>query len=188
MSDELFKNKYRVASTRLAEWDYSWPGLYYVTICTKDRFCYLGEIKNGLVYLSEIGNIVFAEWLRTPMVRPNVILDDFIIMPNHIHGIIGIKEDNDFGLTNRRDTARHVSTVRKFGYLQPKSLSSIVGSIKSAVTNHCHKNNLYFQWQRNYYEHIIRDEEDYARIKEYIALNPIRWEIDRNNPINFDKI
>jgi putative transposase len=184
MSDEYFKNKFRVASTRLGHWDYGWPGFYYVTICTQNMVCCLGEIKDNNVYLSEVGKIVFAELLKTPELRPYVKLDDFIIMPNHIHVIFEIQEDKDFDVDGR-DTARHVSTERKFGNAQPKSLSSIIGSFKSAASKHCHEKNLDFQWQINYYEHIIKNDEDYARIKEYIANNPINWVKDENNPINF---
>ncbi|OGY41602.1 MAG: hypothetical protein A2Y82_01290 [Candidatus Buchananbacteria bacterium RBG_13_36_9] len=187
MKEEYFKNKFRTNSIRLQDWDYTWPAMYYVTICTKDRACCLGEVKNELVYLSEIGKVVFEELLKTPELRPYVKLDDFIIMPNHIHIIFELKEDKDFDMEGR-DTARHVSTQRKFGNAQPKSLSSIIASFKSAVSKHCHEKNLDFQWQNNYYEHIIRDEEDYARIKEYIAANPAKWAEDRNNPINFKKI
>ena len=183
---ELFKNKYRVNSLRLQHWDYSWPAMYFITICTKNRECNLGEIKDCKVHLAEIGKIIFKCWLEISEHFNNVKLDDWVIMPNHLHGIIVILDnDNDFGSINRRDTACHVSTVRKFGYLQPKSLSSIIGSFKSAVTNQCNKNDLaYFQWQTGYYEHIIKNEEDYARIKKYIAHNPINWEFDHNNPLN----
>jgi len=146
------------------------------------------------MYLSEIGKIVFEEWLNTPRVRPNVFLDDFIIMPNHIHGIVGIKEFgdfvethsniNDFGHPHGRDTVYRVSTDRKFGGLKPKSLSSIINTFKGAASRQCHKDNFDFQWQPNYYEHIIKDEADLSRIKEYIAQNPINWASDRNNPLN----
>jgi len=180
--EEFFQNIYRVGTIRLNHWDYSWPAMYYVTICTNNRECCLGEVRNGQVYMSGIGNIMFEELIKTPQLRPYVMLDDFIVMPNHVH-IIFVLKDKDFGKTGR-DTARHVSTVRKFGYAQPKSLSSIIASFKSAVANRCHKNNLDFQWQSNYYEHVIRDYEDLGRIREYIAHNPINWENDHNNPIN----
>ncbi len=183
--DELFKNKYRVPSIRLQGWDYTQPAMYYVTICTKDRKCCLGEIRNGMVYLSDIGKIVFAEWLNTPKVRPNVALDDFIIMPNHLHGIIEIKNDKDFDDGNCRDAPRRVSTGNKFAPLPSKSLSSIINHFKGTVKRLCNRRDLeYFAWQPRYYEHIIRDEDDYMRIKKYIALNPINWLKDRNNPIN----
>jgi putative transposase len=204
MGDEYFKNKYRVASTRLTDWDYSKEGFYYVTICAQDRICCFGEIKDKNVYLSEIGKIVFEELLKTPQLRLYVKLDDFIIMPNHIHAIFEIQKDNDlvnehcrdtarhvasgkndFGLNNRRDAVHRVSTGNKFGPLKPKSLSSIINTFKGAVSKECHENNLDFYWQTNYYEHIITNDEDYARIKEYIALNPINWEFSKNNPKNF---
>ncbi len=177
---EFFKNKYRVNSIRLGHWDYSCPGLYYVTICTKNMICCLSEIKNDKVYFSEIGKVVFKCWLEIPKHFNNIILDDWIIMPNHLHGIIGIEKDNDFD--ERRDTPWHVSTKRKFGYMQSKSLSSIINHFKGAVKRQCNKKGLNFQWQSRYYEHIIRNEDDYGRIKEYIANNPINWDKDRNNP------
>ena len=182
--EEFFKNKYRVNSLRLPNWDYNWPAIYYVTICTKDRICCLCEIENDRVYLSDIGKFVFECWLEIQKHFDYVELDDWIIMPNHLHGIIVIKDkDKDFGF-KCRDKACLVSTKRKFGHPPPKSLSSIIGSFKSAATNRCHKNNLIFQWQSNYYEHIIKNEDDYSRIKAYIANNPLMWEFDRNNPNN----
>jgi len=102
-------------------------------------------------------------------------------MPNHLHGIIVIK-DNDFDAENRRDRVYPVSTGKKFGQVKSKSLSTIINNFKGAVTRNCNKINLNFQWQKNYYEHIIKNDEDYSRIKEYIAQNPNNWEFDRNNP------
>ncbi len=177
--EEYFKNKYRIPSIRLQNWDYAWPAMYFVTICTKNRHCNLGDIKNGWVYLSEIGKIVFKYWLEIENHFDNINLDDWIIMPNHLHGIIVIKDDKDFD--NCRDTTCHVSTKREFGYTVPKSLSSIIQAFKASVKRECNKNNFYFQWQPNYYEHIIRDENDYDRIKKYIAFNPLNWFYDRNN-------
>ncbi|MCX6740152.1 MAG: transposase [Candidatus Parcubacteria bacterium] len=182
MDNEYFQNKFRTSSIRMNHWNYSWPAMYYVTICTQNRECCLGEIKDGQVYMTKIGNIVFEEVINVPKLRRDVLLDDFIVMPNHIHVIFVIKED-DFG-HNGRDTVNRVSTDRKFGFVQPKSLSSIVNAFKGGVTRRCHKNNLDFQWQANYYEHIIKNDEDYARIKEYIAHNPVNWIKDRNNSVN----
>jgi len=182
MDKEYFQNKYRTSTIRMNHWDYAWPAMYSVTICTENRICCLGDIKDEQVYLSEIGKVVFDCWLDIPNHFDNVKLDDWIIMPNHLHGIIVI-EDNDFD-TEGRDKACLVSTERKFGHPPPKSLSSIIGSFKSAVTNKCHKNKFDFQWQANYYEHVIRDFEDLGRIRKYIAHNPLNWIKDRNNPIN----
>jgi len=180
---EYFKNKYRTSTNRLQDWDYSASAFYYVTICTKDRVCCLAEIKNKQIYLSKIGKVVFNCWNNIPEHCKNVKLDDWIIMPNHLHGIIIIGNDKDFGI-NRRDRVYPVSTDDKFGHVKPKSLSSIINTFKGAVTRQCNRENLDFQWQSNYYEHIIRNEKDLARIKKYIANNPINWQFDRNNPIN----
>jgi len=183
---EYFQDKYRVKTTRLSHWDYASEGLYYVTICTKDRICCLCNIKDDRVYLSEIGKIVHEEWLETPIIRPDVLLDDFIIMPNHVHGIIKLPKNNDFDTQKRRDAQRRVST-REFGPLQPKSLSAIINNFKGSVKRKCNQNDLaFFTWQSRYYEHIIRDEDDLAHIKKYIANNPIKWSEDRNNPININ--
>lgn len=186
MDKEYFKNKYRVATTRLSDWDYSREGMYYVTICTKDRSCCLGEIKDDRVYLSEIGKIIFDEWLKTPKLRPNVFLDDFIIMPNHIHGIIVIKDEPDVVETQSSASLRK-GNKNTFGP-QIRNLASIVRGVKAASKNRINsKFNNDFQWQPRYYEHIIKNDEDYARIKEYIANNPINWQNDRNNPKNCNK-
>jgi REP element-mobilizing transposase RayT len=103
-------------------------------------------------------------------------------MPNHIHGIIVI-EDNDFD-SKCRDVPRHVSTRKKLTPPRSKSLSSVINHFKGAVTRQCNKQKISFQWQPRFYEHIIDSEDDYARIKEYIANNPINWHLDRNNPFN----
>lgn len=184
MSEEYFKNKFRTSTTRLGYWDYSWAARYYITICTKDRRCCLSEIKDSQVYLSEMGTVVSDDLLKIPELRSYVILDDYIIMPNHIHVIFILIADNDFGHSDGRDAVNRVSTVRKFGPLQPKSLSAIINTFKGGVTRHCHEKGLNCQWQSNYYEHIIRDEDDYARIKEYIFCNPGKWTEDRNNSNN----
>jgi REP element-mobilizing transposase RayT len=159
--------------------------MYYVTICTKDRVCCLGEIKDNNVYLSEIGKIVFGEWLKTPKLRPNVFLDDFIIMPNHLHGILEIKDGPNAVETHCNASLQR--TQNTFGP-QRKNLPSIIRGFKGASTKRINDKFGYnlFVWQPRYYEHIIKNEEDYARIKEYIAHNPVNWEFDRNNPKNFN--
>ena len=182
---EYFKNKYRTVTNRLHDWDYSSEGFYYTTICTKDRICCLSEIKNNKVYLFDIGKIVLEEWLKTSKLRANVFLDDFIIMPNHIHGIIVI--ENKESVETQSSASLHKGNKNKFGP-QIRNLGSIVRGFKAASKKRINtKFNLNFQWQSRFYEHIIRDEDDYARIKEYIANNPIDWENDKNHPNNFEK-
>lgn len=166
---------YHRRSVRLKSYDYSQQGAYYVTICTFQRICLFGEIENSETRLNQIGLIVQREWLRSAQIRSNLSLDEFIIMPNHLHGIIMIESD---GVSP--------TTPRKPGLVRPaNSLSTIIWGFKSTVTkqvNWLRNSPDAPVWQRNYYEHVIRDEKDLERIREYIANNPARWAEDQENP------
>ncbi|HOM64419.1 MAG TPA: hypothetical protein PK591_01200 [Ignavibacteriales bacterium] len=207
--NDKYKNKYRIETTRLKGWDYGKNGYYFVTICTKDRIPYFGNVINGMVQLSEIGKIALDELQKTPEIRKdmNVTLGEFIIMPNHIHCIIIIGE-NEYNIcrrdamhcvstniamrgderrdamrcdNNRRDAMHGVSTINttnKFGP-QSKNLPSIIRGFKSAVTKRAKIINPDFSWQPNYYEHIIRDEKSFKTISEYIINNPLKWNEDK---------
>jgi len=194
----LYKNKYRVESTRLQNWDYGWNANYFVTVVTKNRKHFFGEIRNGKIILSEIGKIVRDEWLKTPDIRPdmNIKLDVFCVMPNHFHGIIEIGKNkyNKRDLErNCRDAMHCVSTTittnnttkskNKFGP-QCKNLGSIKRGFKSAVTIKARKINPDFGWQSRYHDHIIRNDDEYQRIKQYIINNPINWDDDKFNTYN----
>jgi len=170
--------KHHRRSIRLKGYDYSQPGGYYVTVVTYNRECLFGEIVDGKMILNELGRIVYDEWIKTAEIRDEIELDEFIIMPNHIHGIIFIV-DNRRG--NRRVGAHGCAPLRR----QPKSIGSIMAGFKSAVTKRLNK----FRktpgtpvWQRNYWEHIIRAENDLNKIREYIINNPLQWELDDENP------
>jgi putative transposase len=187
--NDKFKNKYRIETTRLKGWDYGKNGYYFVTICTKDRIPYFGDVINGMVQLSEIGKIAFDELQKTPEIRKdmNVTLGEFIIMPNHIHCIIIIGE-NEYNTNRYRGDAMHgISTINainntnntnKFGP-QSKNLPSIIRGFKSAVTKRAKIINPDFSWQPNYYEHIIRDKKSFKTISEYIINNPFKWNEDK---------
>jgi putative transposase len=154
-------------------------GAYFVTICTENKNCLLGEVVNGEAALSREGKIVGEEWLKTTEVRPYVSLDLFVVMPNHFHGILFIDKEAEGG------TARCAPTIRQFRMMISESLPSIIRGFKSAVTRRI--NILRYVpgapvWQRNYYEHVIRDEPSLKRIREYIVNNPLSWELDRENP------
>jgi putative transposase len=173
------RSRYRPDSLRLPWWDYSQAGWYFVTICTHDRQCVLGEIVEGSVVLTPAGQIVEEEWWRTATVRPNVGLDEFVVMPNHVHGILVINEDQ--GKTSHRD----VST--KPG-LRPDSLGAIVGQFKSICTKRIRGQGFsQFGWQSRFYEHIIRDERSLENVRQYIVDNAAKWELDVDNPKNFQK-
>lgn len=182
-----FQNKYRIESSRLKHWDYSTPWWYYVTIVTKEHINYFGKIENGKMYLSELGKFCRKCWNEIPIHYPDIELDYYIIMPNHIHGIIILNENA------RRDVACNVSTntVKNnnktknlyFSKISPKanSLSVIVRSFKSAVTRYSSKNDFKdFKWQPRFYDRIIRNEKELFQIRKYIEQNPIKWEIEKN--------
>lgn len=176
----LFQNKYRIESTRLREWDYSRVGMYFVTICTRDQAHSFGEIAAGEMHLSPIGEIVAEEWQKTPQIRPNVELDAWTVMPNHLHGIVGITHQIPNVETFRRNvsTAPNAPTAR----LQPNTLGSIIGQFKSVCTKRIWAAGFRdFAWQTRFYDHIIRDEKSLHKIREYIINNVGRWEQDRNN-------
>ncbi len=183
MNTLLFHNKYRIPSARLQFWDYAQDGWYYVTICTHKRKCLFGQIKNHEMHLSPLGKLVEKYWQEIPRHFPNVELETFIIMPNHIHGIITINNPQDYvGYHREYDTAKHQLCISPVA----KSLPVIIGTFKAAVTRTTNKNNSSrkFRWQTRYYDHVIRKRESMYKISQYILNNPIKWELDRNNPKN----
>ncbi|MDI6767959.1 MAG: transposase [Bacteroidota bacterium] len=165
---------------RLKEYDYSLEGSYFVTICTKNREHFFGEIVNGELRLNGIGNIAKNCWQELEQHFSNIMLDEFVIMPNHVHGIIIISEKP------RRDVQLNIPTEDYFSKISPKphSLGVIIRTYKAAVTTIC-KQNSYddFQWQKGYYAHIIRNEKSLYRIREYIRTNPERWIWDKENTL-----
>jgi REP element-mobilizing transposase RayT len=178
--------KHHRRSIRLKGYDYTQAGAYFVTICTKDRACLFGHVADGVMRLNQMGHIVRQCWLAIPDHVPHVLLDEFVVMPNHVHGIIVIMPTHDVGATHASPRPNHDTPTRPRGP-QRQSLGSIVGSFKSAVTKRI--NELRGTpgapvWQRNYYEHIIRNDDDMARIRKYIVNNPLQWALDRENPMN----
>jgi REP element-mobilizing transposase RayT len=188
-----FQNKYRIPSTRLQNWDYSWAGLYFITICTENREHYFGVITNGKITLSEIGEIVECEWLKTFEMRPdmNLWMGEYVVMPNHFHAIIGIGEnkynsmvDCDVIDARRRDAMHRVSTnnhehnnTNQFGP-QSKNLASIVRGFKSSVTVSSRKINHQFAWQPRFHDRIIHNDKSFQQIQNYIKNNVSNWNLD----------
>ncbi|NLJ82963.1 MAG: hypothetical protein GX330_07550 [Bacteroidales bacterium] len=170
---DKFQNKYRGKSTRLRNWDYSWAAAYFVTICTKHRIHYFGEIKNGRMELSEIGNIVENEWLKTFEIRldMNLQMGEFTIMPNHFHAIITIGK-------NKYNIKSHTQSTNTFGP-QSKNLASIIRGFKIGVTKNARQFNPDFAWQPLFYDHIIQNDKSYQRITNYIINNPKYWQEDK---------
>ncbi len=195
-----YNNKFRIESTRLQEWDYRNAGVYYITICTQNREYYFGEIFNDKIQLSSVGIIANILWYETINHFNNVALDEFVVMPNHIHGILILNNDkNDIGGIDEdidddcRDVACNISTETTemalgeknefMSKISPKSgsVGRIIGSYKSAVTKYAHKLGFDFAWQSRFYEHIIRNEKSLQKIQDYIINNPKNWENDKLN-------
>jgi len=173
----------RRRSIRLKGYDYSKAGAYFVTICTQNKECLLGEIVDGKMILNDVGEFAKKCWNDIPLHFPHVKLDIYCIMPNHIHGIINIS-DSAGGAKNlspllQPDKNKPIGTS--------KTIGSIVRGFKIGVTKWI-RNQLPGKklWQRNYYEHIIRNENDFNRIYEYIENNPLKWELKLHNSINGD--
>lgn len=184
---KLYKRKYRVETVRLKDWDYSSNGYYFVTICIKNKELLFGNISNTQIELSKIGLIAKDYLIATSEHFQNTKIDEFVIMPNHIHSIIVLDNPNCRDITSDigRDITCNVSTgINRFSQRISGSLPVIIQQYKSSVKRWCNKNNYsYFQWQRLYYEHIIQTEKQLNNIREYIATNILKWELDEYNPI-----
>jgi len=165
----LFDNKYRIESARKQGWDYADNGYYFVTICTKDRQHFFGEIENGEMILNEYGKIVQEEWEKSFEIRKELFCDAFIIMPNHIHGIVILEKDDILHVETHGRASLHRS---------PKSISSFVAGFKSVVTtriNQIRKTPKMPLWQPRFHDHILRDEIELYNVRNYIANNPRNW-------------
>jgi len=185
MTTKKFQNKYRIKSARLEGYDYSQNGYYFVTICTKNRECFFGDIKNEKMQLSKIGKIAKKFWLEIPDHFSFVELGEFIVMPNHFHGIVVIYKSHvetlhATSLRDKRQKKYHGKNM-KLSKISPTkySLSSIIRSYKSAVTRNSKQINSDFAWQPRFHDYIIGNEKSYQIISEYIIHNPEKWKNDK---------
>jgi REP element-mobilizing transposase RayT len=183
--------KHHRRSIRLKGYDYSQAGAYYVTIVAQNRACLFGDVVNGEMQLNDAGRMLQEQWAALPQRFPNVELDEFIVMPNHSHGGVVITDETSIvgaPLVGAPDAGIPGTNAEE----RDPALGEIVGAWKSIITDEyidgVHQSNWQpFDrklWQRNYWEHIIRDEKELDRIREYIINNPANWESDENNPKN----
>ncbi len=191
-----YQQKYRVASAR-AQWrDYGWNGAYFITICTAYRRHLFGHIKNNEMYLSPLGVIADIFWHEIPKHADDVELGRFVVMPNHIHGILILnkpfqKQDENANMDVVVVETRHALSLQqqpgfpqtigqtRFQNQGKNTVSSIIGSYKSVVTKHANRMGLDNGWQDRFHDHIIRDYKEYTRIDKYITDNVNKWEDDR---------
>jgi REP element-mobilizing transposase RayT len=186
-------NRHHRRSIRLPDYDYARAGAYFVTVCAEGHTCLFGDIIDGQMRLTRLGENADECWQEMPVHFGGVRLDAFVVMPNHVHGIIMIADAG--GATVG---ATHASPVQQFRRAipngpKPRSIGTIIGSYKSAVSKRIndiratpgvwatHASPLRV-WQRNYYEHVIRNQESLNRIRLYIMNNPASWMLDRENP------
>ena len=188
------RNKHR-RSIRLQNYDYKRSGAYFVTMVTQNRACLFGDVVNGRLQLNDAGQMIQAIWDQLPQHYPSVETDAFVIMPNHVHGIIalvGVGVCADIQSGGQPQGVAPTNDPRpKHDAVHVLSLADIVHRFKTLTTKRYVDGVKQFDWsrfesrlwQRNYYEHVIRNEESLHRIRQYIGDNPARWEFDRENPL-----
>ena len=176
---DKYRNKYRIPSTRLQNWDYGWNAAYFITICTDHHTCFFGDIMEGAMYLSNIGVLADVFWHEIKHHAQNIELGDFVVMPNHVHGILVLNGNDAAERPSGNEIPDKTIGQRRFQNQGRNSISSIVGAYKSAVSKHAHRLGFDFEWQDKFYEHIIRDDEDFQRIHYYIINDPSNWSVDK---------
>jgi putative transposase len=166
-------------SIRLPHYDYAQPGAYFVTIVAWHRESLFGKIVNEEMRLSDYGKVVEACWQEIPSHFPNVNLGAYIVMPNHVHGVLMIHAG--------RGTIYRAPTQEQFQKPVPRSIPTIIRTFKASVTRRIGREyNSTGIWQRNYYEHVIRNAKDLQNKTDYINANPLLWEQDDENPLNIN--
>lgn len=202
--DALCKEAYRPQSNRLKGYDYATEGTYFITICTYHRESYFGEIQNGIMGLNQLGCLAAQFWQDIPSHFNDVNLDTWVVMPNHVHGILilghlpNINDQQNHKSqrrpqSQRRDAINRVSTAAGHGGITGKynpigkgTIGEIIRWYKGRTTFEIRKNHT-FGWQPRFHDHIIRDENELNRIRKYILQNPLKWELNKDNPKNFRK-
>jgi len=182
--------RHRRRSIRLKDYDYTQAGAYFVTICTQDRTCLFGEVVDGCMGLNGAGQMLAAMWNGIPARLPGVEIDAFVVMPNHLHGIILLADAVGAPLVGAHAHAAVNRATTRVAPTDISRLGDVVGAFKSLATVEYVRGVKTTRWpafrvrlwQRNYYEHIIRNEQSLNRIRQYIDENPLRWAFDDENP------
>lgn len=173
-----YRNKYRITTVRAQWWDYGWNGAYFVTICTHNRHRFFGNIENGEMILSSVGSIAYDLWSLIPDQFEYAELGDFVIMPDHIHGILIINKPDQVEQTTEQDQ-NQLKTGGITGTKNPMihdNISRIIRWYKGRCSFEMKKIAPHFAWQSRFHDHIIRNHAEYQRISYYIVNNPKKWE------------
>lgn len=188
MNPPKYQNKYRIPSARLQTWDYGSNAAYFITICTAHRECFFGTIEQGIMQLSDVGTVAEKYWFEMPEHFPFIKPAAFVVMPNHVHGIIIIDKTDSINDVSG-DAMNRISTgdainERKGGFAGDKNpmlnenLSRVVRWYKGRVSFRSKTINPRFSWQSRFHDHIIRDDESFYKISRYIEQNPQLWKDD----------
>jgi putative transposase len=206
MGGEKFKNTYRIESARLPGHNYGQPGWFFITINTKDRVCWFGEVIDEEMIYSDAGRMVADEWVRTADMRPNVRLDEWVVMPNHVHMLFAIVDVEHVLNIDDHTVETHCNASLRYGHAscngstiqshvrhpyknefgpQRNNVASIIRGFKDACTKRINMETPmpHFAWHSRFYDRIVRDERTFHTIRQYIRDNPKKWWHDRNNPI-----
>jgi len=181
---EKFQNKYRIPTNRLAGWDYGWDGAYFITICTHNREHYFGGFENTLWVPSDLGQLAEKYWNEIPQKFPFVSLGAFVVMPNHVHGILIIDHgvipaDIELLLESNSVNSNKGGFAGNKNPMLNDNISRIIRWYKGRCSYEMRKFHADFAWQTRFYDHIIRNDESYEKITNYIINNPNKWVEDR---------
>lgn len=171
--------KHNRQSIRLKGYNYAQAGLYFITICTYAREHLFGQVVNKKMVLNDAGEVVAKCWREIPVHFPIAILHEYVIMPDHLHGIIELQPGSPVGVQNLEPLRATTAAENKYQHIIPQSIGSIIRGFKIGVTKWFRYESGFSAdmkvWHRNYYDHIIRNATDYARIANYIINNPAKW-------------
>lgn len=173
---DKFQNKYRIASTRLASWDYAHNAAYFITICTEQMKCDFGRLVKGEMSFSILGQAAVDCWAAIPDHFPFVELGEFVVMPNHVHGILEIRKSDP--VETQYLASLHPVKRNRFGP-QSQNLASIIRGYKIGVTKFARSHHIPFAWQERYYDHVIRNLDEHERIRQYVLINVQKWQEDK---------
>ncbi|NTW32963.1 MAG: transposase [Bacteroidetes bacterium] len=181
MTTEKYQNKYRNASARAQWWDYRTSAPYFVTICTKNREHIFGFVEKGEMHPNILGEYARKCWNEIPNHFSFIELINFVVMPNHVHGLLKLNSVGSLHATTPQDQDPQMQKNEFMANISPKtgSLSSVIRSYKSAVTKYANDNHIPSGWQTRFYDHIVRNSEECQRIFDYINNNPKNWEIGK---------
>lgn len=188
--EKKYQNKYRIPSARLKNWDYGSNGAYFITICTQNREHFFGEIVDQQFIANELGMLAEKYWIEIPQHFPYIELGNFVVMPNHVHGILIIDKNVKTLQCNVSENESPVETLHcnvstnkneQMANISPKSgtISTILRSYKSVVTKNARFIHADFGWQPRFHDHIIRNAPEWERIQTYIENNPMNWKEDK---------